>query len=285
MKKVTFKNLFIAVGLIGLLASCDQSSEINPSLDTEEYSLDTEIESDFDDVDQYVSEGMEGVVYGPANGKTDGKWRRHLPDCAEVTHDPEAMTITIDFGDGCETRGGKIISGIIFVSYTDRKFIPGSITTTEFRNFVVDGKLIEGKRISENISESLEANPSFHVTLEDGKVTFDDGTFATKEADKTTVWFRAVNPLNDEFHVLDGSSSEGLNKNGVRYSTLIIETIVYKNICKLEGIHSPVDGVKQITIGDATGTIDFGDGECDNLATVTRGDNTETIELTRKKRK
>ena len=195
------------------------------------------------------------------------------------------ITITIDFGDGCETRGGKIISGIIFVTYTNRKFVPGSIITSEFRNFVVDGKLIAGKRTSENISESLEANPSFHVTLEEGKITFEDGTFATKEADKTTVWIRAENPLNDEFHVLNGSTSEGLNTNGVRYSTLILETIVYKNICKLEGIHAPVQGLKQITIGDATGTIDFGDGECDNIVTVTRDGSTETIELTRKKRK
>jgi len=284
MKKSTLKNLVLAVGLVGFLAACDQNSEVSPSLDTEEYSLDTEIESDLDDVDQYVAEGMNGVVYSNANGKTNGNWRRHLPDCAVVTHDPEAKTITIDFGDGCKTRGGKIISGIIFITYTDRKFVPGSVTTTELRNFVVDGKLIEGTRTSENISESLEANPSFHITLEDGKITFEDGTFATKEADKTTLWLRALNPLNDEFHILEGSSSEGLNKKGVRYTTLILETIVYKNICKLEGVHSPVAGIKQITIGDATGTIDFGDGECDNLATVTRGDKTETIELRRKKR-
>ncbi len=284
MKKLSFRNLVLAVGLVGLLVACDQNSEIDPSLNTEDYSIDTEIESDFDDVDQYVAEGMEGVVYATANGKTSGKWRRHLPECAEVTHDPEAKTVTIDFGDGCETRGGKIISGVIFITYTNRKFVPGSLTTMEFQNFVVDGKLIEGKRTSENISESLDANPSFHVLLEDGKITFEDGTFATKEADKTTLWIRASNPLNDEFHVLEGSSSSGVNKKGTSYSSLIVESIVYKNVCKLEGIHVPVAGVKQITHGDSIGTIDFGDGECDNLATVTRGDQTETIELKRGKR-
>ncbi len=283
MKKVSFKNLVLAVGLVGMLAACDQNSEVTPSLDTEDYSIDTEIESDFDDVDQYVAEGMAGVVYSTANGKTTG-WRRHLPDCALVTHDPEAMTVTIDFGDGCETRGGKLISGVIFITYTARKFVPGSVTTLELRNFVVDGKLIEGKRTSENISESLEANPSFHVLLEGGKITFEDGAFATKEADKTTVWVRASNPLNDEFQILEGSTSEGVNKKGVGYTTLILQTIVYKNICKLEGIHIPVVGVKQITHGDAIGTIDFGDGECDNLVTITRGDRTETVELTRGKR-
>lgn len=285
MKNLAVKNLIVAFGIAAFLFSCNQSENVNPDLNTDAYSLDTEIESDFDDVDQYVAEGMDGLVYGSEAGRTDGHWRRHLPDCAEVTHDPDAQTITIDFGDGCETRGGKLISGSIFVTYTARKFLPGSIITSEFQDFYVDRKKIEGKRTSENISESLEANPSFHVMLEGGKITFEDGTFATKEADKTTVWIREANPLNDEFHILDGSTTNGVNKAGTTYSTLVTSTIVYKNICKLEGIHAPVAGVKEITLGDATGTIDFGDGECDNLATVTRGDVTETIELRRKKRK
>jgi len=284
MKKVNLKNLVLAVGLIGLLAACDQSEDIAPALDTEEYSLQSEIESDFDDVDQYVAEGVDGLVYSPAAGKTDGNWRRHLPDCAVVTHDPEAMTITIDFGEACETRGGKIVSGVIFVTYTDRKFIPGSIITSEFQNFFIDEKMIEGKRTSENISESLEANPSFHILLEGGKVTFKDGTFATKEADKTTLWIRAANPLNDEFHVLDGSTTNGVNQRGVTYSSLVTQTLVYKNICKLEGIHMPVAGEKVITLGDAVGTLYFGDGECDRLVRVTRGDKTETVELTRRRK-
>lgn len=284
MKKMNLK-LLVVVGLVGLFSACNQDAEVNPEFDDASLSLETEIESDFDDIDNFVAEGIDGIVYnGNTGARTDGQWRRHLPDCAIVTHDYEAKTITIDFGEACEGKGGKIFSGIIFTTYTDRKFIPGSIVTTTFENFMVDGKLIEGTRVSENISEGLEDNPTFHITLTNGKVTFDDGSFATKEADKTKMWLRATNPLNDEYHILEGSKTNGVNIEGVEYNSLIIETLVYKNICRLDGIHVPVAGVKEVTIGDRFYSIDFGDGECDNLATVTSNGETKTIELKRRRR-
>lgn len=284
MKKMNFKVL-VVVGLVGLFSACNQDAELIPDLDTASLALDSEIESDFDDVDNFVAEGVEGLVYNSNSGaRTNGQWRRHLPDCAEVTHDFEAMTITIDFGEGCEGKGGKVFSGVIFITYTDRKFIPGSIVTTTFENFMVDGKLIEGTRVSENISASLEDNPTFHITLTGGKITLEDGTFATKEADKIKVWIRALNPLNDEYHILDGSVTNGVSFDGLDYNTLIVETLVYKNICKLEGVHIPVAGVKEVTKGDMFYSIYFGDGECDNLVEVTSNGETRTVELNRRRR-
>ena len=98
------------------------------------------------------------------------------------------------------------------------------------------------------------------------------------------MWVRAANPLNDDFHILEGSTAWGANVEGVDYSMLVLETIVYKNICKLEGVHIPVDGLKQVTKGDRQYTVDFGDGECDNLVTITSGDEVFVLELRRRVR-
>ena len=287
---VLWKAIF-GILMLAVLASCENDSEIAQSpADEVDFSENAEIESDFDDVDNFATEGMDLEVYSAAapEGSSSAKLakpnRRHLPDCAEITHDHEAQVITIDFGESCEGRGGKVFSGKIIITYTDRKFIPGSIITTTFEDFFVDGKQIEGLRVSENISASLEDNPTFHVTLTDGKITWPDGAFATKDADKVKMWVRAQNPLNDEFHILEGSKSWGLNKEGVDYSTEVLEDIVYKNICKLEGVHIPVDGVKQVVKGGRTYTVDFGDGECDNIVTVTFGDEVVVMELRRKLR-
>jgi len=287
MKKMNVKMLFAAILATMLLAACDESNDavLTTDFDTELLSSEAEIDGDMDDVDNFAIEGLDIEVYSvSATGRTKGRPRNHLPDCAEITHDPEAMTITIDFGEECEGRGGKIFSGKILISYTDRHFLPGSIWTTTFEDFTVDGKLIEGLRTVENVSASLEDNPTFHITLVGGKVTFEDGTFATKDADKTKMWVRARNPLEDEFHILDGSTAVGVNKEGVSYSTTVLETLVYKNICKLEGIHIPVDGIKEIFNGETQLIVDFGDGECDNFVTVTSDGVTETVELTRRRR-
>jgi len=268
-----------------VFASCNDEGE-TPFAETEDeiINTDTELDADFEDVDNLTLESMEIEVYSGSPGARVAGRRHHLPDCAEVTHDYEAMTITIDFGDGCELRNGKEASGVIFISYTGRKFIPGSIITTTFESFTIDGKLIEGTRVLENISASLEDNPTFHITLTDGKVTLEDGTFATREADRTVMWVRANNPLNDEFHVLEGSTANGANFEGLSYSISVVETIVYKNLCNEEMVKAPVSGVKQVIKGDVEYVVDFGDGECDNLATITSGDETWTIELKRRKR-
>jgi len=286
MKKMNLRMLFAAIVATMLLAACEESDDavLTTDFDTELLSSETEIDGDMDDIDNFAIEGLDLEVYSvAANTRTEGRNRRHIPDCAEITHDPEAKTITIDFGEGCEGRGGKIFSGKILISYTDRKYLPGSIWTMTFEDFYIDGKHIEGVRSVENISESLEDNPTFHITLVGGKVTFEDGAFATKDADKTKMWVRARNPLEDEFHILDGSTASGVNKEDVSYSTTVLETLVYKNICKLEGIHLPVSGVKEVVKGEKTVVIDFGDGACDNFVTVTSDGVTETIELKRRR--
>lgn len=286
MKKILSKLFWmLAVFSVMFLVSCSDDGE-TPFTETDDEIVNTEaeIDNDFEDVDNLTLEGMELNVYSNSPDARVAGRRHHLPDCAEISHDFENMIITIDFGDGCELRNGKIISGTIIITYTGRKFVPGTIITTTFENFMLDGKLIEGTRVLENISESLEDNPTFHITLTDGKVTFEDGTFATRESDKTVVWVRAENPLNDEWHILEGSSASGVNVEGIEYSMNVVETIVYKNLCNDEKIKAPVSGVKQVIKGDKEYIVDFGDGECDTLVTITSDGETWTIELKRRHR-
>lgn len=274
--------MLAAFGVL-FLASCNEDAETSfTDPDSEIVNTEAEIDADFEDVDNITLESMETNVYSAEPGARVASRRHHVPDCAEVTHDYDAMTITIDFGDNCELRNGKVVSGTIFISYTGRKFMPGTIITTTFQDFTVDGKLIEGTRVVENISESLEDNPTFHITLTDGKITLEDGTFATREADKTVMWVRALNPLNDEFHVLEGTTASGVNFEGITYSINVVETIVYKNLCEDLMIKAPVQGVKQVIKGDVEYIIDFGDGECDNLVTVTSDGQTWIVELKRR---
>ena len=286
MEKMKSKLFWMLAALsVFVFASCNDEGE-TPITETEDEIINTEAEldADFEDVDNLTLESMESNVYAGSPGSRVAGRRHHVPECAEVTHDYENMTITIDFGDDCELRNGKEVSGVIFITYTDRKWTPGAIITTTLQNFMIDGKLIEGTRVLENISASFEDNPTFHITLTGGKITFEDGTFATREADRTVMWVRANNPLNDEFHVLEGSTAEGVNVEGLEYSIMVVETIVYKNLCNEEMIKAPVSGVKQVIKGDKEYVIDFGDGECDTLVTITSDGETWTVELKRRKR-
>ena len=117
------------------------------------------------------------------------------------------------------------------------------------------------------------------MVLTGGKVTWPDETFATREVDRTREWIRANNRLQDELHILVESIASGLNRAGEAYSATVTSTLVYKRACRLERVRIPVSGIKTVVKGDRTMVVDFGDGTCDNIITVTTGDITTTIDL------
>ena len=191
--------------------------------------------------------------------------------CADITHDRELKIITIDFGDGCVGLDGVLRSGKIIITYTDHYLLPGSVITKTFEDYFINENQVEGVRTVTNISVDLGDTPTFNVTLDNGVITFTDGTTIERESDFEVTWVRAPNPLNDELFI-EGSAS-GKSRRDVVYTMTITETIVRKKICTLDGLHIPVQGEKFIERdGLANFTIDFGNGECDNEVTIIRDD-------------
>lgn len=290
MKKLTQFNflmrkstaLLVLIGLFFAVACNSEFESQSPEVAVDVAELDTEsiAEVDFEEVDDITSNIM-GVAEGSMGGRIADGGGDDRCHCAEITHDKEAQTITIDFGEGCEGPGGVVRKGIIFITYDGRRFLPGSHWTVTFREYFVNDKQIEGLRTVTNISESLEANPAFHITLEGGKITWPDGTFATREVDKVRVWIRDNNPLFDEYHILMGSVTSGTNKNAINYNTEVLTDLVYKKFCRGERrLKIPVQGTKQIVVGERECVVDFGDGECDTIVEVTCGGETKTYDIT-----
>lgn len=276
---LVYKSLF-GLGFMVLALSVSCTSEIEPTTAFDEASIAADIiaQADYEEVDDISSNMME-VAEGGSGGRVTG-FKDDRCNCAEVTHDKENQIITIDFGDGCAGPNGVVRSGKIIINYDGRRFVPGSSWVVTFEEFYMNRRHIEGVRTVTNISESLEADPKFHIVLEGGKVTWPDETFATREVDRVRVWIRATNPILDEHHILARSTTEGINKKGVNYSTLVLEDLVYKRACRdSRRGRIPVAGVKEVVHGDRTYTIDFGDGECDTIVIITSGDETSTVDL------
>ncbi len=261
MKKLLF---ITAIAFVTFITSCSDDNTSESAIDlVEEIDVDAEstLEANYEDIDLIVDAGLETV---DAGGRVN---RDIILDCATITHDEEAKSLTIDYGDGCEGPGGRIRAGVIQITYSDHRLIPGAFRTATFQDFSIDGVLIEGTRTVENISASIEDDPKFSITLAGGKMTFEDETTATREAQRTRTWHRANNPLEDETSV-EGSAS-GTRRDGVNYSMEILSPIVYKRSCKLSGVFIPVSGIKQFTSGDNVAVVDYGDGSCDNEVTIT----------------
>lgn len=273
------------VAVVGLFAtSCQEDNETTSQLSDSDILIaenEATMESAFEDVDDI---GYEGLLLFESGGRMEE--RKESPiRCATKTHDKELNIITIDFGDGCEDRFGKVRSGKIIITYTDRRFVPGAVHAITFENFFIDGIQIEGTRTRTNISESTEDTLKFQTVLEAGKVTWEDGTFATREADWITTRIRASNPINDE-RILTGGAS-GVTREGANYTVEITKDIVWKRGCLSNlRVMVPVEGTKVKEVeGGSTVVIDYGDGTCDNLIDITKDGVTETVEYKGHKRK
>lgn len=200
----------------------------------------------------------------------------------ESTMEHPIGDILIDFGTGCEDPRGNVRSGKIKIHFEGRRFLPGSSITITFENYFINGIILKGTRTLTNIAESTEVNPKFQVELE-GSIEWPDGTEATREHCYTREWVRAENPLLDMMLVnqcgdVDFAAS-GTNRRGIEYQMLILEELVYKRGCPIA-----VQGVKKF-IQVATGkeiTVDYGDGECDRIVTITVDGNSRSVNVGRR---
>ncbi len=272
MKKVFIKALTVGVLFSLFLSACQNDEEGNPDIASFDIESEAAFESTIEEIDLLSEAGMETLDEETGARVT----RDELLDCAEVTKDTVNQIITIDFGDGCEGPHGVVKSGKIIIEYDGRMKKSGSFRIVTFEDFYVDSIHVEGVRKVTNVTneENAENSLSFETVLEGGKITFPDGTFATREAShlRTLYWHL---DRRENYATVDGSAS-GVNLNGVDYEVNILETLIFKRGCRAGRILIPVAGVKQIIVGDRSAIIDYGDGECDRSTQITT-DEGETV--------
>jgi hypothetical protein len=258
MKKFGIILLGTIVGA-SLLVSCGKSDEGFSKADALDLKTEAAMDVAYEDVDIITEAGM-GQAAGDTRVETDG-----YVQCAVVTHDLPNKTITIDFGDGCTDPRGRVREGKIIVQYNDHRYVAGAYRIVTFEDFFINGVGVEGTRTVTNTSEEGQP-PSFTISLVGGRLDFGDGTYATRESERVRTWYRGVVPAND--YVLVTGSSEGVNRDGAEYSVEVLDALRFNRNC-IRFI--PVSGKIEITVGEVTGTVDFGDGTCDNIVTITIG--------------
>jgi hypothetical protein len=146
---------------------------------------------------------------------------------------------------------------------------PGTSRVITTEDFTVGGNLIEGTQTVARVDLT-----NWQISLVGGKITFEDGTIATREMVRNREWVAGtLTPFfvwDDEFEIAGNTS--GTRRNGVGYTSTITQPILMKMACRWF-----VSGTIEIVTGNNTVVIDYGDGECDNIATVTINGETQEI--------
>jgi hypothetical protein len=201
-----------------------------------------------------------------------------------ITHPADNIwpkTITIDFGSGCsglydQTRAGKII-----ISVSGPRMTEGSTKTVSFNNYLFNGIKVEGTKVIENMGYNNNQHLVFSVTLANGKLTLPDGKTIQRSFQHQREWIAGLQTRNiwDDECLVTGTAT-GVNINGVAYTNTITTSLLWKRVCRFI-----VSGVLRIERTEMDPVeINYGTGDCDALATVTKGNQTKEITLRYKHR-
>lgn len=263
MKKSGIITLGLAASLMMFTACQKDSDEIGSDIEALELESDVALESTYETIDQTVEIGFAIV-----NADASREEQDDLGSCVTITHDEENKTVTIDYGDGCTGRHGNTLAGKIVIEYTSRLYEPGAKRTITFVDFYFNEIKVEGTRIIENTT-ATDTERQFTVSLVGGKLDFGNGNFITRDAEWVRTWYVGQGVVK-----LSGSA-DGININGFEYSVSVAaaNALTWSRECDQR---LPVSGIKTLEVGDRTASIDYGDGTCDRMVTVTI--NGETFE-------
>ncbi|MBT8384877.1 MAG: hypothetical protein KJO83_04100 [Bacteroidia bacterium] len=269
MKRQKLKIGMIALALFGLvLSSCDDSAIIEDDLNVEAIDLKAaESEAEIDQVSDETSSIIEEafLMQEHPDTKTHPITDRYLPDCVTITVVivQNMKTVTIDFGEGCELRNGNFVSGKIMLVYENDPEAASRMITYAFENFYFNRKNVEGGgsilRERSNENGNPQSTKTFDIT-----VTWPDGLFASKEGVKMREWIEGydTHAWGDNVFLITGHW-KFVKKDGTELTASIIEALRRELACKFI-----VSGIVELSKNENNAVLDYGDGECDDLATV-----------------
>lgn len=278
--KTLLYTLSILAFLSLIISSCEKSDI--KTLETEFAEDEALTTTLFDDIFIEVEdamETMESIIYDGAKKSASELVCKTISVeyPADSTYWPR--TVTIDYGEGCEGPKDRVRSGKIIIVVNRHFLHPEYTRSVTFDNFYVDGYKVEGTKTVSNEGFNENQNMYFSVSLEDGKVTSPEGDVHTKEYNKIREFVSGIETPRfraDDEYMITGTAT-GINRDMITYTRTIIEPLHVAFTCKwiLSG------SVEIAAEGKETAILDYGDGTCDAIASVTIGEESKEIKLRR----
>ena len=198
----------------------------------------------------------------------------HLDSCVTVSVSSSTFPreIVIEYIKGCSTHKHDK-SGKVIITLSDTITNAGAVQTIVYQDFYIDSIRVDltatVKNQGKNTSGNWVIEKSYVQTITKGDEV------AVRKNSETQEWLAGFETADrsDNVYYLSGSGSITINDTA-KYSRTITAPLLYDSSC--EFIKS---GIIELTRNGNVTVIDYGDGTCDDSATVTAGGTTEVISL------
>jgi hypothetical protein len=275
------KNAVVLLSL-GLLlgSSCRKQQEIDKdtsSFDENNYA--TNVANDMGSISDEA--GRNKTVSGY---KGAGSMELQSGPCATLKFDTlvgsNPDSITVDFGSSnCMCNDGKNRRGKILITYTGKYRDSLAFITMTPVNYFVDDNGISGSRTVKNLGHNEAGHLVYDINENLNIAKANNGGTIVYNGQRRREWLTGESTVlwSDDKYSITGSAS-GQNANGRSFTSSITKPLVrdMSLACRkhfVSGVFTHTPEHKP------TRTVDFGDGACDDIATVTVNGKTYTVTL------
>ncbi|HQF48699.1 MAG TPA: hypothetical protein PLO52_02095 [Flavobacterium alvei] len=283
--------LFVTMLSIVTFVGCNSNETVDGSTTTaaitaDETVVNSEIDATVDDVSIIAEDQYDVQKSASSTAKTTAGMVSMLPACATITKvlTNDTWTRTIDFGtQGCALPNGNIVKGKIIISFSKNFTTPIRTISYTLEGFYHNDKLIEGSKTITHELKTSDLLATIHpVTTHsvDVKITYPDGKIYTRIGTRVREMvegFATITNWEDNVFKVWGYNITTF-PNGSKYTCTTQKTtpLLIKMSCKMP---FPVSGIVEIVKNDNKATLDYGNGDCDKLATITVNGVTKDIVL------
>ena len=277
-KKIISKSFVVAVFFIGIIIySCKKKEKVDNNIDAAADHIVAETQSN-----DIVNIGEQASAGSMTTYRLPNQQENIYTTCATITLDTlvktDADTLIVDFGTSCTGTDGRTRSGILqYIStagfhYRDS----GNVIVVSSNNYVVDGNKINiNSKTIKNLGHITNGNLTWSVSANMSIVKTNGGTMQWA-SNKTKVLLAGEQLHNlpiDWAHAeiaLYGSAS-GTSANGESFTANVTQANWLVRNFNCTGYRKCfVAGELDFTpAGKATRYVNFGTGNCDDLATIT----------------
>jgi len=235
----------------------------------------------YDDLFGVALEVGAGAGMNQPNGRiSDKNISAKLGSCVkqeldDVSADQWPKTMLIKFEGGCADETGRVRAGNIQVTYSNYFYYPNATITIKPLTYTVNGIAVTGTKIITNVSNNNVYK--YTSVINDGVLKLDSITVMYKSNSTLTMTGgQATLPVvTDDVFSIYGTDS-------LYYSNGTIAAITVGEADALERrLSCPWFGKGKalVTVGGITANINYGNGICDDSATIDLGDKVKSIIL------
>ena len=284
MKTNILKSLLILLFMIGglIVTSCENNNSedleeaLNGSLSEEETITLVESDDISDEIDNIIEdfllEDFDGLNKEEAS-KSIEKTIGGRPDCVTrtIVENGNMMTVTLDFEENCTLPNGHVLNGQIILTYEKGDDANTKTITKTFNEFSFNNVTIEGVNVILRTKSNENGNPQSIKTI-DVLHTWADGETISKKGTKTREWIQGyqTKTWGDNVFLITGNWTSSFKDGGVCSANIDL-ALRREMACRFI-----VSGILRIDKGLISGTLNYGDGSCDNLAVFTDSNGNET---------